>query len=94
MSSTPNPTPHLTQVRRMLKRVVDDGGYAPYTSMNGKRVRRLAASLLIKLYRGGIASPIQLESELKKQLRELMPPRHEKATALHRYAVQGLPPVA
>lgn len=94
MSSTANPTPRLTQVRRMLKRVVDDGGYAPDTSMNGKRARRVAARLLIKLFRGGIASPIQLESELKKQLRESMLPRHEKVTALHRYAVQGLPPVA
>lgn len=93
MSSTPKPKQHLTSIRGMVRRVVDDGGYPPNASMDGKRVLLVAASLLMKLCWTGITSPAQLESALREQLREVMPPRQPKVSALPRYAVQGLPQV-
>lgn len=90
LSSTPKKTYLLAQIRSMLRRVVDDGGYAPSASMNGRSVLLVATSLLAKLHRAG-TPPSHLESALRERLREVMPPRELRLTALHRYAVQGLP---
>jgi hypothetical protein len=92
--SSNNPTQWLSTADiKKLQRVLNEAGYDAKIVVSDDALPSVPASLIVKLFRSGITSPVELAEGLEryfgKHARVRWTPRVSK---LHRYAIQGLPP--
>ena len=91
--SSQSPDVLTTADLNMLQEVWKEAGYDAPASRRNKSAAKEAKHLLMKIFREGMTSKVELATELERRLGKRLHFSQALAPALHRYATQGVPQV-